>query len=309
MSLFSPPSSPSAPTALDLLPGYNLRKRKADLEPTTTVESPLTKRFRKLNLRNTPPSRVTKRTSSPARNTTTTTTLSNTALAINNNNSAINPYCNNININNDEEAQWNLTPPPFQRPSSPPPAVMEIDDTPHKIYINDLDSSSDESDFDSPNKKGNTNPIIFLSDVEREMSRIPMAVLKASSSSSSNPSTTPEYRKLPTARSGTGSSTDLILYRPPERIMDDNGGASKLIMQAKERIRARNSSGAMDVMSGNTSATTAAAAAAPSIAAGDVMMDQGVGQLGSGFTDSPMSFIPVATMPNNDPDAMVLDDL
>ncbi|KAK6541206.1 hypothetical protein TWF694_008573 [Orbilia ellipsospora] len=289
MSLFSPPSSPSAPTALDL-PTYNLRKRKADIQPT--VESPLTKRFRKLNLRNTPASRVTKRTSSPARNSLfySSPNNSNTTLAI------------NTNTSNTANAQWSLTPPPFQRPSSPPPAVMEVDDTPYKIYINDLDSSSDESDLDSTHKKGNNsnNPIIFLSDVEREMSRIPMAVLKASSSSSSTtPALSSEYgRKLPTARSGTGNSTDLILYRPPEKIVDD-GGVSKLILQAKERIRARNISGAMDITGGSGAVVPIS---------GDMMVDQGLGQLGRGFTDSPMCFLPMVE-PNNDPDAMVLDDL
>lgn len=261
---FSPPSSPSAPTtfaSLDI--PYNLRKRKADVEPA--VESPLTKRFRKLNIRNAP-RKVTKRTGSPARN----------------------PLPGSGNGATAQEP-WNLTPPPFQRPYSPPPAVMEVDETPYKIFVNDLDSSSEDSDPDSPAKNGKNNPIIFLSDVEREMSRIPLAVLKASPASPGVGAT-----KLTTARAGSGSSTDLILYRPPEKIADDSG-VKRLVMEAKERIRMRNSSGAMDGFGSEP---------APPV---DVMMDQSLGQLGDGFSDGPMAFIP--TMPNNDPDAMVLDSL
>ncbi|EPS40589.1 hypothetical protein H072_5554 [Dactylellina haptotyla CBS 200.50] len=306
MSLFSPPSSPSAPSNgfinLNLnLPSpaspsspYNLRKRKADVEPT--VESPLTKRFRKLNLRNTlvgPASKVTKRTSSPARNS--LFSHSNTS------NSALSAV-NNIHNAATNAEPWSLTPPPFQRPSSPPPAAMDMDDTPYRIYVNDLDSSSDESDLDPPHKqngKNATNPIIFLSDVEREMSRIPLAVLKGSPIQAS-PSGV-QMKTLPTARSGTGSSTDLILYRPPEKIVDD-GGVNRLIMEARERIRSRNS-GSGSTMEGISS--TATAVPTPAV---DTMMDQGMGHLGQGLTDSPMSFTPV-TMMNNDPDAMVLDDL
>ncbi|KAF3102258.1 hypothetical protein TWF706_005403 [Orbilia oligospora] len=271
MSLFfSPPSSPSAPTPLASLSiPYNLRKRKADIEPT--VESPLTKRFRKLNIRNTP-SKITKRTGSPARN----------------------PLSGSSNGATATQEPWNLTPPPFQRPSSPPPAVMEVDETPHRIFVNDLDSSSDDSDLDSPAKNEKNNPIIFLSDVEREMTRIPLAVLKASSSATVSD---PRVTKLTTARAGSGSSMDLILYRPPERIVDDTG-VKRMVMEAKERIRMRNinnDSGAMDCIRSEPTPPA------------DIMMGQSMGQFEGGFTGSPMTYLP--TVPNNDPDAMVLDDL
>lgn len=261
MSLFSPPSSPTTTSP------YNLRKRRAEVEPP--LDSPLAKRFRKLNLRE--PSKVTKRPS---------------AGSYNNSSSAIG--------GSSVEEQWNLTPPPFQRASSPPPAVMEVDDTPYKIYVNDLDSSSDE-DRDSPRRGDTKNPIIFLSDVEREMSRIPIAVLNASpaSSSPSNPAVT----KLTTARSESGSSMDLILYRPPEKVVDDDG-VRRFILEAKERMRSSRRSTMDGVKS--TSQETAGAAG--------IMMGQSAGQLGGGFTASPMSFLNTM-MPNNDPDAMVLDDL
>ncbi|KAK6330228.1 hypothetical protein TWF730_004723 [Orbilia blumenaviensis] len=277
---FSPPSSPSAPsmtTTSTLSPlsiPYNLRKRKAEIEPT--VESPLTKRFRKLNIRNSS-SKVTKRTGSPARN-------------------PLAGYTSNgINSGATIREPWNLTPPPFQRPSSPPPAVMEVDETPYRIFVNDLDSSSDDSDPDSPAKNEKDNPIIFLSDVEREMSRIPLAVLKASSSSPSAASGT-GVTKLTTARAGSGSSTDLILYRPPDRVVDDNG-TRRLIMEAKERMRMmRNaSSGSMDGI--RTEPMPPA----------DIMMDQSMVQFGGGLTDSPMAF--TMSTPSYDPDDMVLDDL
>ncbi|KAF3919547.1 hypothetical protein ABW20_dc0102159 [Dactylellina cionopaga] len=286
MSLFSNPPSNGIPPSLDIPPTptspYNLRKRKAAdiIEPT--VESPLTKRFRNLNLRpGSGAARITKRTGSPARN-----TLSNFS---------------NSNNNTSIKEPWSLTPPPFQRPSSPPPAVMDIDDTPHRIYIHDLDSSSDDDDSshpDSPAKTGKDNPIIFLSDVEREMTRIPMAVLKASSASASSLSSS-QVTKLTTARSQSGSSKDLILYRPPEKVADDHGGVKKLIMEAKERMRMRTSSGRMEGIRDNTSQTALS---------DNMMTDQIMGQLGGGFIGSPMSFIP-AIIPNNDPDAMILDDL
>ncbi|KAK6504007.1 hypothetical protein TWF506_002224 [Arthrobotrys conoides] len=269
---FCPPSSPSAPTPLASLNiPYNLRKRKADIEPT--VESPLTKRFRKLNIRNTP-SKITKRTGSPARN-----PLSGSSNSGGNGATTREP--------------WNLTPPPFQRPSSPPPAVMEVDETPHRIFVNDLDSSSEDSDPDSPAQNEKGNPIIFLSDVEREMTRIPLAVLKASSSATVSD---PRVTKLTTARAGSGSSTDLILYRPPEQIVDDTS-VRRMVMEAKERIRMRNinNSGSMDCIRSEPTPPA------------DIMMDQNMGQFEGRFTGSPMTYIP--TMPSNDPDAMVLDDL
>ncbi|KAK6342678.1 hypothetical protein TWF718_008071 [Orbilia javanica] len=280
MSIFySPPSSPSAPSTFPPLniPNiqYNLRKRKADIEPT--VESPLTKRFRKLNIRNIPSSKVTKRTGSPARNPL----------------SGSNQHSNGTSGATTREP-WNLTPPPFQRPSSPPPAVMEVDDTPYRIFVNDLDSSSDDSDQDSPSKNEKNNPIIFLSDVEREMTRIPMAVLKASSSSATL--SDPRVTKLTTARASSGSSTDLILYRPPEQIVDDTP-VKRMVMEAKQRIRMRNIS---------NSAAMYGIGSEP-VPPADIMMDQNMGQFEGAFTGSPMSFIP--TMPSNDPDAMVLDDL
>lgn len=171
---------------------------------------------------------------------------------------------------------------------------MEVDDTPHRIFVNDLDSSSDDSDQDSSAKNEKGNPIIFLSDIEREMTRIPSTVLKASSSPASV--SDPRVTKLTTARAGSGSSTDLILYRQPEQIVDDTG-VRRMVMEAKGRVRMRNlnSSGAMD---GIKSEPTPPA---------DIMMDQTMGQCEGGLTGSPMTYI--STMPSNDPDAMVLDDL
>ncbi|KAK6505380.1 hypothetical protein TWF481_007285 [Arthrobotrys musiformis] len=280
---FSPPSSPLSSLAI---PSYNLRKRKADIEPT--VESPLTKRFRKLNIRNqpSPPSKITKR-----------------------------PYNNNLNPittsnGSNIEEQWNqLTPPPFQRPSSPPPAVMEVDETPYKIFINDLDSS-DDSDQDSDPSKTQNNPIIFLSDVEKAMTKIPDVVLNASSSSSTQPGLNPDPRltKLTTARAGSGSSTDLILYRPPDQIVDDTG-VRRLVMEAKERFRMqRNAHKNNNYTNNNTTSAMDGIRSEPSPSPVNYMMDQSIGQFGQGFTGSPMTFTP--TMPSNDdPDAMVLDDL
>ncbi|EWC45242.1 hypothetical protein DRE_05969 [Drechslerella stenobrocha 248] len=261
MSLFSPPS-PTNP--------YNLRKRKADIDQPQPPESPLTKRFKRLNLRgassspsSSPSSKVIKRGGNSTR-------LASTATLP----TAVEP--------------WNLTPPPFPRPLSPPPAVMDVDDTPYKIYINDLDSSSDS---DEP---VDDNPIIFLSDVEREMTRIPMAVLKASYSVPSLPVASVAPTSLPTAKSSSGTSTDLILYRPPAEIADDRSSVRQLILQARERMRARDSSPAA-TMDGIDSTPVAAAAA---VDARMTMTDGQVRPIG-GFAGTVES----------DPDAMVLDDL
>ncbi|KAJ6262718.1 hypothetical protein Dda_1274 [Drechslerella dactyloides] len=256
MSLLSPP-----PTSLPDSP-YTTRKRRADDDDLDQrpPDSPLAKRFRGLTI--TPPalltsSRATRRSTPSTRHTAnhTTTTF---------------------------DQQWNLSPPPFPLPSSPPPAAMDIDETPHRIYVHDLDASSPTSD-DDERDGADENPIIFLSDVEREMSRIPLAVLKApDSSSSSSSSRSSPPTSLPTARSSTGTSTDLILYRPPEELVDD-GSVRRMIQQAKARIRMR---------------------ADPVVPHVDMQMAVD----GMGFTRSPESYIPAA-MSDSDPDAMVLDDL
>ncbi|KAK6332802.1 hypothetical protein TWF696_002825 [Orbilia brochopaga] len=262
MSLFSPPPTyfPDSP--------YNLRKRKVEIEDLDErpPDSPLTKRFRHLAIRTPPSSSST--SSKPTRRSTSTTTRI--------------------------QQPWNktLTPPPFQRPPSPPPAAMDVDDTPYRIYVNDLDSASSSSASDDDEAHDQTeNPVIFLSDVEREMSRIPLAVLKASTSTSSSSSPiVPTV--LPTARSSTGSSTDLILYRPPEELVDDSS-VRRMIQQAKARIRMRSADG-VD--------------ASGSVGIVPPVVDVSMAVDGMGFTRSPESYIPAA-MPDSDPDAMVLDDL
>ncbi|KAF3927317.1 hypothetical protein ABW21_db0201937 [Orbilia brochopaga] len=254
MSLFSPPpaSFPDSP--------YALRKRKADIDLEHPPDSPLTKRFRRLNIRG-PPSKVTKRSTSSTRN----------------NNS------NNLTAVEQPWSNINLSPPPFPRPHSPPPAAMDVDETPYRIFVNDLDASSSDEAEDERETAQSDNPVIFLSDVEREMSRIPIAVLKASSTASSvQPSA------LPTARSSTGSSTDLILYRPPKELVDDSS-VRQVIQEAKARIRMRNA---------DAGAGSSIGVVPPVVEMSD----------GMGFTSSPESYVPSA-MPDSDPDAMMLDDL
>lgn len=196
---------------------------------------------------------------------------------------------------------------------------MEVDDTPHRIILTELDMESSDDDPDSPPRKNSANnPIIFLSDVEREMTRIPSAVLKVSTAAANAPG----FRsKLPTARSG--GSTDLILYRPPERVvsidcMERDGGVvpiapaepnvRRLIIEARERMRRVGSGGSMeDIKSASISmgGTDTPPHGLHGNGSGNSIMGGGT-QLGVGITDSPMSFMPTAM--GEDPDAMLLDD-
>ncbi|KAF9735885.1 hypothetical protein PMIN03_009747 [Paraphaeosphaeria minitans] len=130
-----------------------------------------------------------------------------------------------------------------QPPRRPPPPedCMQVEDTPHRVYIADLDAelSDIESDEDNP---------IFLSDIEKHLAKIPKHVL-----------TGPEPTPTPT------HDNQLILYRMPSSLTvpEAHDSVRKVIVEARRRIRERQASG-----TGSGSVEPAPApAAAPAAAA------------------------------------------
>ncbi|KAF2846834.1 hypothetical protein T440DRAFT_501538 [Plenodomus tracheiphilus IPT5] len=104
---------------------------------------------------------------------------------------------------------------PRAPPSSAPSDTMEVEDTPHRVYIHSLDAelSDIESDEDTP---------IFLSDIEKHLSKIPKHVLVG-----------PEPK--PTEHN------QVVLYNVPESLSveRERDSVRKAIVEARERIRER----------------------------------------------------------------------
>ncbi|KAF2442436.1 hypothetical protein P171DRAFT_392311, partial [Karstenula rhodostoma CBS 690.94] len=111
-----------------------------------------------------------------------------------------------------------------ERPRRPPPPddCMHVEDTPHRVYIADLDAelSDIESDEDNP---------IFLQDIEKHLAKIPKHVL-----------TGPEPK--PT------KDNQLILYNVPASLTvpEAQDSVRKAIAEARGRIRERQASGIIE---------------------------------------------------------------
>ncbi|KAL5115310.1 hypothetical protein ACEQ8H_006823 [Pleosporales sp. CAS-2024a] len=109
------------------------------------------------------------------------------------------------------------SPPDAPRPPRPPrppsDTAMHVDDTPHRVYIHDLaaELSDVESDDDHP---------VFLSDIEKHLSKIPPHVLRA-----------PDPQRTP--------HNQLVLYHVPSSLSvpPHQDSVRKAIVDARQRIR------------------------------------------------------------------------
>ncbi|KAK7191725.1 hypothetical protein PSPO01_02174 [Paraphaeosphaeria sporulosa] len=122
-----------------------------------------------------------------------------------------------------------------KRPRPPPPDdCMQVEDTPHRVYIADLDAelSDIESDEDNP---------IFLQDIEKHLAKIPKHVL-----------TGPEPK--PT------KDNQLILYNVPSSLTvpEAQDSVRKAIVEARGRIRERQTSRSGTVEPATAPAATSA---------------------------------------------------
>ncbi|KAJ4345490.1 uncharacterized protein N0V89_011622 [Didymosphaeria variabile] len=110
------------------------------------------------------------------------------------------------------------------RPPRPPPPddCMQVEDTPHRVYIADLDAelSDIESDEDNP---------VFLQDIEKHLAKIPKHVLMG-----------PEPK--PT------KDNQLVLYNVPSSLTvpEANDSVRKAIVEARGRIRERQATGIVE---------------------------------------------------------------
>lgn len=106
-------------------------------------------------------------------------------------------------------------PPPTTRSATTPTDTMDIEDTPHRIYIHSLDAelADIESDEDTP---------IFLADIEKHLAKIPAHLLRA-----------PDPK--PTQHN------QVVLYHVPQSLTVDRerDGVRMAIAEARERIRER----------------------------------------------------------------------
>lgn len=108
--------------------------------------------------------------------------------------------------------------------------VMQVEDTPHRVYIHDLSAelSDIESDEDTP---------IFLSDIEKHLSKIPRHVLLRGSSDGSQEAPKPT------------ENNQVVLYNVPSSLSvpQDRDGVRKAIVEARQRIREKQGSGVCEV--------------------------------------------------------------
>jgi len=97
---------------------------------------------------------------------------------------------------------------------------MEVEDTPHRIYIHDLAAELSDSDIES-----DTEHPIFLSDIEKHIAKIPKHVL-----------TGPELR--PT------KDNQLILYQVPSSLTvpEEQDRVRRAIAEARARAREKQAS-------------------------------------------------------------------
>ena len=105
--------------------------------------------------------------------------------------------------------------PQHTRPPRPPPSddAMLVEDTPHRVYIHDLAAElrDIESDEDTP---------IFLSDIEKHLSKIPRHLLRG-----------PEPKST--------EDNQLVLYNVPASLTvpSEQDSVRKAIVEARQRIR------------------------------------------------------------------------
>lgn len=97
---------------------------------------------------------------------------------------------------------------------------MEVEDTPHRVYISDL--AAELSDIESDEE----NPI-FLSDIEKHLSKIPSHILRGPEQPSSN-----EHNQM-------------VLYNVPTSLSvpEEQDNVRKAIVEARQRIRRSQASG------------------------------------------------------------------
>jgi hypothetical protein len=90
---------------------------------------------------------------------------------------------------------------------------MEVEDTPHRVYIHDL--AAELSDIESDEE----NPI-FLADIEKHLSKIPKHILLG-----------PEPK--------ASKDNALVLYNVPASLSvpEERDGVRKAIVEARQRIR------------------------------------------------------------------------
>ncbi|KAL6159975.1 hypothetical protein ACJBU6_02386 [Exserohilum turcicum] len=128
-------------------------------------------------------------------------------------------------------------PPRSRRPRAPPTDAdgMEVEDTPHRVYISDL--SAELSDIESDEEKP-----IFLSDIEKHLSKIPRHVLLG-----------PEPK--PTMHN------QMVLYNVPSSLTvpQEQDNVRKAIVETRQRIRDRQANPVTEppgVFAANTTCTT-----------------------------------------------------
>ncbi|KAF3001430.1 hypothetical protein E8E13_007833 [Curvularia kusanoi] len=116
--------------------------------------------------------------------------------------------------------------PPAQRPRAPRAArplsqddSMQVEDTPHRVYIHDLAAELSDTDSDSETP-------IFLSDIEKHLSKIPREVLLGP------PPKPTEHNQV-------------VLYNVPSSLSvpEAQDNVRKAIVEARQRIREKQVSG------------------------------------------------------------------
>lgn len=128
----------------------------------------------------------------------------------------------------DSNAAIAPSPPQFSRLRKPIDEWMEIEDSPHRVYIHDLDAELDEV----ASQASNEDAPIFLPDIDKHLSKLP------------------KYTLFDQATRNEALNQQLILYSVPQSlsIPEEKDSVRKAIIEARQRARERQERGDVDVM-------------------------------------------------------------
>ncbi|TKX27182.1 hypothetical protein C1H76_0476 [Elsinoe australis] len=108
-----------------------------------------------------------------------------------------------IPVSTNSPAPTTTTAPPPSAPTSEPDA-MPIDDTPHRIYIHDLDA--EVASCSPPSEP----QLVFLPDIERHFARIPSHILRGAGAATDNSGKELVLYETPGAEGGRSQEQDLV---------------------------------------------------------------------------------------------------
>ena len=124
---------------------------------------------------------------------------------------------------------------------------MQVEDTAHRVYIHNLDAELDSSTDDDDDNDSN-NRVVFISDVERQLSRVPQHILTGKSAGG-------PLAAFSDGHTDTGAQAgELVLYGVPSSltVAPEKDSVRQAIVESRARARERSNTMVRDA-GGNAS--------------------------------------------------------